>query len=329
MSVLGKVLAFLNIVAALAFVYLATQVHGMRKAWAYSAYRHELVLDGVPLDGRVTDEEGAYLVNRLTPATLSQMLQGASVTTLKQEVERRKDELLTEVKQPESDPEKRRKLEQAFLLTARTSAERDEFRQQLRTEKEKPLEAVLERVFAPANDASLNDDARRQAIAHLLIALGEVPGNFEETSNNMKRAVALLGLRDYTRAMEGHAQNLRQIAQRTRQGSADDRGAFVLQYEHNVGQILDLAQNVDDLKRYSQDLQEQRAENHAALVAARKKDVADMEAELDAVRKARDAAQAKQAALEKTLFAIQRKLGEAAEKNLQLERDIRNLELGR
>src|SRR5688572_6670828 len=113
MSVLGKVLAVLNIVAALAFVYLATQVRGARQAWSYAAFRHELVLDGVPLDAEVKDRDGTPVVERLTPATLGQL--GGVARTLREEAERRKAELRGEIDQAGDDAAKRRKLEEILL----------------------------------------------------------------------------------------------------------------------------------------------------------------------------------------------------------------------
>ena len=49
MSLFGKILALLNIFGALGLVYVSMLDYGKRQSWAYSYYRHELVLNGLPL----------------------------------------------------------------------------------------------------------------------------------------------------------------------------------------------------------------------------------------------------------------------------------------
>ncbi len=56
MTWLGKILAVLNIVATLAFVYLAFQDFAKREAWAYANYVHDVAVNGLPLDDKVTDD---------------------------------------------------------------------------------------------------------------------------------------------------------------------------------------------------------------------------------------------------------------------------------
>ena len=55
MSLLGKVLALLNVLAAVGFFYLATADRAKRQSWAYAVYRHQLAIDGlVDLDPLIT-----------------------------------------------------------------------------------------------------------------------------------------------------------------------------------------------------------------------------------------------------------------------------------
>ena len=49
MSLLSKILVFLNILAAGAFIALATMNWGKRQQWAYAVFRHELAVQGLPL----------------------------------------------------------------------------------------------------------------------------------------------------------------------------------------------------------------------------------------------------------------------------------------
>lgn len=331
MSVFGKVLAFLNILAAIVFIYLATQARAMRHAWSYAAFRHELVLEGLPLDAQEKDRDGTPVVDRITSATLNQM--GGVAHTLREELDSRKRELKGEIENVADDAAKRRKLEDILLLTAKTGGERDDLRERIWNPKVKVDDLLtspdgpFEQAFAAAAP-NQGRDQQRQAIGHLLVGTAEVPGDREKSEANLKRAAAALGLRDYTQAVEAHALNARGMGERVRLAILDDRGEFAGQYDLRVRQIQDLVGHLDDLKRHLHQLSDQRTENHAALVAARKKDIEDLTTELTAVVKARDEARAHQADLEKRLFTTQRLLGKANERNQQLERDIRKLELG-
>ena len=90
MSTWGKVLAVFNILMALAaFFYFFPTHWGTRHGWAYSYFRHELVLDGLPLNDQAKDTEGHVLKDKLSETTLKQMFQGAGepVSTQMKEVE--------------------------------------------------------------------------------------------------------------------------------------------------------------------------------------------------------------------------------------------------
>lgn len=330
MSVFGKVLAFLNILAALAFVYLATQVRGLRYAWSYAAFRHELVLQGLPLDADEKDRDGTALVEKLTPATLNQL--GGLSRTLREELDRRKNEIKSEIDALPDDKAKRKKLEDILLLTARTGGARDALRERIRTGKLDELLNAPDGPFEQAFAVALGQrgrDQQRLAIAFLLVGMAEVPGDRDKTEANLKRAATAVGLRDYTTAVEAHALNVRAMGERVRLAILADRGDFISRYELRSRQIQELVAHIDDLKRHLQQLTEQRTENHAALVAARKKDIEELQTELAAIEGARAKALARQTDLEKRVFTTQRLLGMAHDKNQQLEREIRSLELGR
>lgn len=91
MSLFGKILALLNIFGALGLVYVAMLDYGKRQSWAYSYYRHELVLKGLPLAPDERDTENQPLVDRLgeeLPGELFGAVGGNPVSTQVQEVER-------------------------------------------------------------------------------------------------------------------------------------------------------------------------------------------------------------------------------------------------
>src|SRR5439155_16650851 len=77
MSLLGKILALINVLAAVGFIYLAASDYGKRKQWSYAVFRHELAIDGLPLDDQQKDVDDVPIVKNLKEPTLAQMFQGA------------------------------------------------------------------------------------------------------------------------------------------------------------------------------------------------------------------------------------------------------------
>src|SRR5207249_3223492 len=120
MSTLGKVLAVFNLLMILAaFFYFFPTGWGTRQSWAHSYFRHELVLDGLPLDDQEKDTEGHIQKDKLSEAELKQMFQGAGapVSTQKKEVEDVRQSLQN------ADPAR---LKEILSLVVRTEAERDQ-----------------------------------------------------------------------------------------------------------------------------------------------------------------------------------------------------------
>jgi len=76
MSLFGKILALFNILGAIGLFVLAVMDYGKRQQWAYSVLQHELVLIGLPLDDKETDEQGRPMVDRLAPATIAAVYAG-------------------------------------------------------------------------------------------------------------------------------------------------------------------------------------------------------------------------------------------------------------
>src|SRR5713101_2000353 len=106
MSIAGKILAVFNLIVIFcALVYfpltgagILPADWGIRHSWAYSYFRHELILDGLPLDKDQKDNEGYLLVDRLSENTQKQIFQGLvnPVTTQIQEIDRVRQDLQNE-----------------------------------------------------------------------------------------------------------------------------------------------------------------------------------------------------------------------------------------
>src|SRR5436305_12465925 len=69
MSLFGKVLAFLNVLGVLGLAALASMDYARRQAWAYAVFRHDLVVDGLPLDRQATDDQGRPLYEKVGEQT--------------------------------------------------------------------------------------------------------------------------------------------------------------------------------------------------------------------------------------------------------------------
>src|SRR5262245_25909534 len=166
MSLLGKILTFLNVVAALVFCYLLVVDYARRQHWTYAVYRHDLRLKGLPLTKDDRDVQGNLLVSDLDKTTLNEVFgsPGDHPTNQLDAVERDKralqqkidGELTLSVSNP-LDPNgklelatKIQKLAWALRPLAVT-AERREGLNRLIADKDNPL-TQLRDAFPPASD---------------------------------------------------------------------------------------------------------------------------------------------------------------------------------
>src|SRR5438552_12773650 len=90
MSIAGKILAIFNVLAAIAFVIVAGLDWGQRERWAYAVYRHDLLVDGLPIDAKELGPDLKPRVDKLTEPWFSAMFQragGKPVKTVSQEID--------------------------------------------------------------------------------------------------------------------------------------------------------------------------------------------------------------------------------------------------
>jgi hypothetical protein len=95
MSLLGKILAFMNILGAVGLLSLAAMDYSKRRAWAYSLTRHDLVITGLPLDAEQIDQQGRPLAEQLSDEVLDDVFSGlgSRVATQSEELQRIRGEL--------------------------------------------------------------------------------------------------------------------------------------------------------------------------------------------------------------------------------------------
>jgi hypothetical protein len=114
MSTLGKVLAALNILGVGGLIYLFSVTYAKRQQWEYANFRHDLIVDGLPIDDEDRDREGEPLVNKFESdptkfskdRTLKELFPGSPVRTQRAEVERVKQQLDAKLAKATNDRKK-------------------------------------------------------------------------------------------------------------------------------------------------------------------------------------------------------------------------------
>jgi hypothetical protein len=201
MSLLGKVMAVLNVLAAAGFFALAGLDWAKRQEWADKVVQHDLVISGLPVDKNELDQEGHPRYRDIRPSVLAQLLGGPEVKTQEDEVQRVKGLVLPAAAE-DPDPARARaakvaavhKLAGVLASLAETQQERDDLRKRvadadaaatkadagdkaaadaLQAERDK-MQAQVEQAFQlPQDPADKEDhgDKKRRLIAHLLFRM--------------------------------------------------------------------------------------------------------------------------------------------------------------
>jgi hypothetical protein len=349
MSLIGKILAVVNILAALGFVYLAVSDYGKRKQWSYAAFRHDRAIQGLPLNDDEKDVDGREIVKDLSDPGVGEMFQGTTGQPVKTQLKELQDvrgkiqgqiddgqamtvpHPLTNAPLALNTPAQKRAW---FLLPlARSLTERDVLLNQLIDQQEKVDAAAFNKPF---DDVLAKQDPgdKKQAIANLLFALlettppeGQQPQDVFETPA-YKRYVVVVGRRAAAAAVDSQAAAVAQLARDTETVLAARRSAFAAEHGRIVTRIRDLAEVV---ARENAALETQKAQTdrQQQLVAERQRQVKNLEDDLAAARKQTSASLAEQAKLEQAVLEEQRKLRDANQKNRDLLKEIEKSENGK
>jgi hypothetical protein len=313
--------------ALAAFFYFFPTGWGTRQSWAHSDFRHELVLDGLPVNDEVKDTEGHVVKDKISDADLKQIFPGGNpVRTQTEEVNRVRGSV-------DAD----RALEMLKTM-ARTGSERDEVfeYQKLKQQGEKAVpdkarkeyearKEYLENKFQDPKaivfdevDKAKNPGALRSAIAHVLF-------NSYEKDDKERRLPIVVGLKEFSLEVNQEADALVSMTARVRRGMQRDLSAFEGQYPQLIKDIQVLNDKIEDSKKQLE-FQEQLRMSHNSLVMRRIQDV-------EALKKAIfDARQATRQAMEtltkeqKLYFQAEAETGQRAKENLDFEREIRKKE---
>lgn len=338
MSLWGKLLIVFNGLAAVVFLFLASADWGLRQNWAYSAFKHELAIQGLPLEA----DDPWYAPQAIHaadvgPETAADLFKDAGdkpVQTQQAEVVQKRQELVEHLKAL-PDAKRREELKHLLWNLARTLDERDAIAKRCKADSGVKTDAILadlEKKFDEAEKPLVATDTpeqlqrdtaeKRASIAHLLY-------NLADDLAWHTRVQIVIGLNAYQREADRQAADLEVMVQRVNQAIDDDRLAFQLEYFQliqrrtqvlaNQVQILDL-----NLATY-QDLNKK----HQGFVAARQNDKKQLTEDLAKAREDIKVELEKQGELEKQKFKSDQDLATKFDENVELEKKIRKLELGR
>jgi len=323
MSIAGKILAVFNVLAALAaFVYFLPTAWGTRQSWAYASYRHDLVLDGLPLDKDEKDTEGYLLVDKMSETTRRQVFQNAGTPANTQ---------MDEINQVKGSMDEGKALE-VLKAMARTGPERDEVfafekltkeggqakidqaqREYLENKFKDPKALVFEEVDKAKDPAS-----KRAAIARVLF-------NVYDDQQKEKRLPVIIGLKEFAREVNQEADAVLAMTARVRRAMQRDLASFEASYPQLIKDIQIIAEKIEDTKKQLE-VQEQLSKSHNSLVMKRTQDVSEIKKSIFEAKQATDRAMKKLTNEQKLLFQAEAEVGKRAKENEDLEKEIRRKE---
>jgi hypothetical protein len=338
MSLLGKILAVLNVIAAVAFLSLAAMVWDKRQVWNHAVLQHELAIYGLPLDaGPATPDRPAELTaDNLTSTALRDAFKRAGnlpevvVRTQLEEVERKQKEVIDRLRSQGDEAARRKEVGDILLNLAATAAEREQRLRQLgdpsvRTdtlvdELDGRFRDALRRTTA--DNLPRDPEEHRRAVAALLYNLSPDPAWHQ-------RVLIVVGLPAYGREADVQAAALQDMIARQRLLQATERTEFETLYARLIQNRIELldrqVKDLDEVKK----VQEALKLKHQGVVDARTSVRNGLMVQRDQAQNELKKVQDQQDALQRQVFKAQRDLATAADDNLELERDIRSLEQGR
>ncbi|HEY1378544.1 MAG TPA: hypothetical protein VGF55_17220 [Gemmataceae bacterium] len=328
MATLGKVLAVFNVLAAIAFLFVAAKDYNSRQSWAYSHFRHQLAVYGLPLDAK--DDAwrlpGRTISEQFGKSARAELFPGGSgPATQEEEVTATVQAFKAGVDQATDINGKRGIIATYLLPQLATAEERDAAVAELYALRDQAgvdrLVAQFEDIAKRAVNPQADRETRRRAIADFLY-------NFGYDAARHQRTQAVVGLEQYVGAAERGIVRMQAVVARDRRVIADEQAAFVAQYQAEVPELTVLAGQLQALEAKLTE-QKELVQRHTALKNARTAEVMDYTNKLAAEKQKAAEEFAALAAIQKELFNVQRDWAEAQARNQQLEQELRTRETGK
>lgn len=329
MSLFGKVLTILNAVFAVAFLVIAAMDYQARNQWAYSAFRHDLAIHGLPIDDKDDSwRPGRALVKDINANTLKDLFQragGDPVSTQIRAVEQAKKTAVQFIESQPDEAKKRVAIGITLLPLIPHSHERLATADSIKKKPIADLMAKVENVFDLV-DADLKGNSsiefKRMRAADLLYNL------YHGELNMPDRALAVLGLEAYVQAADRQATNLYGQVTLLEQRAKEESAIFARQMQELQPKLVLMN---DELKadKVRLDQQKKVLEQQNLLLTARQAERDELQRQLDKAIASANTETAQLAAVQEQLFAVQREIAAARERNEKLEGQIRSKELGK
>jgi hypothetical protein len=341
MSIFGKVLAILNVLAAFGLAYAALLDWSQRQTWAYHVYRMEFPIKGLPVDQDEIDADGHRRIDNLSDFTIQEVfkpvggLEGKTLLpedkTQLREVKRVHDKLKSEIDRQPNEAAKREKLKSVLLPLANTLAERQELKTRIESKKLDELmgpQGDFEKAFAAitgkAGQGQEPEDTRR-LIAHLLFCTSQADSKPDEAR---QRVAVVVGLKAFTHEVNLRAHALQEMAHQLQADMVADRSQFDREQRRILGELELLARDLDERKE-ELDRRQTLVNRHNALLKAREADIVELKKQIDTAGEDTKTSLAELAKEQGRLFGVQSRVGEELQKNLRLEQEMRTIENAR
>jgi hypothetical protein len=343
MGLLGKILAILNVLAAIGFLVLAVMDYGKQRAWSTAIFQEDLLRDGLPVDDTEKDFDGEVISKKIGAYTLQQLLTGGKpVTTQLEEVNQRQAALNDSITQAGDEATQRKKMAEILLPLATSFGEREAMKKHIATDPidqllgdEGPFKTafreardgkVAPRITAPGADSAptrgIGNGLRREAIAHLLYNLGDKPDNYDQ------RLQGVIGQKAFVGELANQSAVNRQLLDEYETAIRQESKPFESQHHELLSQIVASAQRLQE-QRDELQKQETIRDAHKGMIGKRQEIIVDMQARVGAAQKQLDAALARQKELETALDKANSDAARVSEATKTLEKEIRSRELGR
>jgi hypothetical protein len=346
MTLVGYLLAVLNVIAAGAFLYLSMMDYGVRQAWSYAVYRYELALDGLPVDQEDRDEKGQPRYLNMNDELRRELTGSDKIETQEDGLEARRAEIQQRIDDPSiksSLPlagDKLPKYVEVLLPLARNAVEREAL---LAAREPTPLAARFNDYFDKAKRHKDRDEKRR-AIARLLVAFVDVLPTEDEKKQRQADAskppkersdptadriyqqmLGVVGTKAAAAALDEQAHALLEMATDVQVGRDDARRRFADRHDARLRELEALEERLL-FERDQLEAKNKAALRAEALAAAQKKEKERIEKELSDQRVLTAAQLERLTEKQNELFKVRVLLRDANRINQKLEEDIRSLE---
>ncbi len=190
MSLPGKILAIVNVFAVVGVLVLLSMNYAKRLNWEFAVFREDLMINGLPLDDKETDQFQESIAAKIGPKTQQDLFRQASpttpVVTQQAELDRVKNLLDNSIRAAGDTPKQINQLAYILMPMADTIAQRSRlwaYRFNLRDQQ--AFDALKARLFAAHKAATAPQPGRAKPYEErfadaLAVTFSDPPGPFAD-----------------------------------------------------------------------------------------------------------------------------------------------------